>query len=70
VPRDLRAHENQKRTKARRDHALARLDLRKPTTPRESAAGPMSHAVKVMEPEAARAIEVFLASKKGDKGGQ
>ena len=63
MPRDLRAHENQKRARARRDHALARLDLREPTTPREAAAGPVSHAVKVMDPEAARAIEDFLRSK-------
>lgn len=65
MPRDLRAHENQKRSKARRDHALARMDLREPSTPRTAAAGPTSHAVKVVDPEAAAAIEAFLTARNG-----
>lgn len=63
MPRDLKAHENQKKASARRAHALARLDLREPTVPRESAAGPMSHAVKKVDPVTALAIQAFLAKK-------
>ena len=60
MPRDLKAHEHKKRTQARRMNALARLDLRQPSVPREAAAGPTSHAVKVMDPGAAAAIEAFM----------
>jgi hypothetical protein len=63
MPRDLRAHENQKRSKARREHALARLDLREPSSPREPATGPTSHAVKRMDPGAAAAVKKYLARK-------
>lgn len=60
MPRDLRAHENQKRTKARRDHALARLEFREPSSPRTAAVGPVSHAVKVVDPADRAAIDAFL----------
>jgi hypothetical protein len=63
MPRDLKAHERQKRTAARREFALARRDLREPTTPREPATGATSHAVKVMAPDAAAAIQAFLKAK-------
>ena len=65
MPRDLKAHENQKRARARRDHALARLDLRQPSSPRTPAAGPTSHAVKSVDPEAAAAIAAFLTRRNG-----
>lgn len=68
MPRDLKIYEREKKSKARRAHALARLDLRQPSHPRQNAAGPFSHAVKVMDPASAAAIEAFLA--RGDKGGQ
>jgi hypothetical protein len=61
VPRDLRAHENQKKASARRAHALARLDLREPTVPRKPALGAFSHAVKVMDPETEKLISEALA---------
>lgn len=63
MPRDLRANEHAKRAKARRAHALARIDLREPSSPRENAAGPTSPAVKVMDPAAAAAIEAFMAKR-------
>ena len=63
MSRDYRLHEKEKRSKARRAHALARLDLREPTTPRAPAVGAISHAVKVTDPETARAIEKFLAER-------
>jgi hypothetical protein len=61
VPRDPSARENRLTAKARRDHALARLDLREPSVPRTAAAGPTSHAVKVVDPEAAAAIATYMA---------
>lgn len=67
MSRDYRLHEKEKRSKARRACALARLDLREPTTPRSTAAGPTSHAVKVTDPETARAIAEFMSRKGGDK---
>lgn len=65
MPRDLRAVENRKRTKARREFALERLDLRRETVPRESALGPTSQAVKVMDPASAAAIAAFMERKNG-----
>lgn len=59
MPRDFKASENQKRSKARRAHALERLDLREPSVARESAAGATSHAVKARDPEIERAIREF-----------
>ena len=63
MPRDYRPKETEKRSKARRAHALARLDLREPTVPRAPAVGPMSHAVKVMDPETQRLISEALAAR-------
>ena len=65
MPRDYRAAENTKRSKARREHALARLDLREESTPREPAIGVTSQAVKVMDPASAAAIEAFMSRKNG-----
>ncbi|MHB8272007.1 hypothetical protein [Bradyrhizobium sp.] len=63
MPRENRAHENQKRMSARRMHALARLDLREPTSPREAASGPTSHAVKAENPELRKMIDDALAAR-------
>lgn len=59
MPRDFKASENQKRSKARRAHALQRLDLREPTVAREAAVGATSHAVKARDPDVERAIREF-----------
>jgi hypothetical protein len=64
MPRDFKAHENDKRAKARREFALQRRDLREPSTPRAQAVGPISHAVKIVDPETERAIEKFLREKR------
>ena len=61
MPRDHSARENRLKAKARRDHALVRLDLREPSVPRMAAAGPTSHAVKMVDPEAAAAIAAYMA---------
>ena len=49
-------------------HALARLDLREPTSPREAAIGPTSHAVKMMDPEVQRIIAEAMAKRAGIVG--
>lgn len=65
MPRDPSARENTLRAKARRMHALARMDLREPSTPRAAAVGPTSHAVKATDPDTARAIAAFLEARNG-----
>lgn len=66
MPRDYRANENQKKAKARRAHALARNELRGPSTPRTSAAGATSAPVKAADPDTARMVAEFLA-RRGDQ---
>lgn len=68
MPRDPSARENRLKAKARRDHALARMDLRSPSAPRDAAVGPTSHAVKKIDIGTRDAIDAFLARKNG--GGQ
>jgi hypothetical protein len=63
MPRDFKASENQKRSKARRAHALERLDLREPSVARESAVGATSHAVKARDPDVGAAVAEFLSRK-------
>lgn len=63
MPRDPSARENRMKAKARRDHALARIDLRTPSVPRQSAAGPTSHAVKKIDTGTRAAIDAFLAAR-------
>lgn len=65
MPRELKIHEREKKSKARRAYALARVELRQPSHPREPATGPVSHAVKVMDPASKAAIEEFMR-RKGD----
>ncbi len=68
MPRSLTRGQTQKRATARREGALARNELRGPSEPRQSAAGPTSHAVKSVDPSTRDAIDRFLASKKVDNG--
>lgn len=67
MPIDFRAHENGRRAKAKRQYAMERNELRTESVPRESAAGPTSHAIKI-NPDAG-AIEAFLAARIGDTRG-
>lgn len=64
MTRNYRLHEKEKKSKARRAHALARLELREPSAPRVPATGATSHAIKVTDPETAAMIEAFLAKKR------
>lgn len=61
MPRDYRARENQKRAQAKRQTALDRPELLQPTTPRRSAAGPTSMAIKDEDPATRRMIDEALA---------
>lgn len=65
MPRDLRAGENQRRARARREGALARVELRQESTPRTSAAGTTSFAVKAEDPATRAAIDAFMSLRKG-----
>lgn len=66
MPRDYKASENRKRSAERRAHALARVELRQPTVPRESAAGATSAAIKITDPADQDLIAAFLAKKEGN----
>jgi hypothetical protein len=44
--------------------AINRTELRQPSVPRETAAGPTSLAVKAVDPETKAMIEAFLARRK------
>lgn len=70
MPRNLAPHENMKRSKARREFALERRDLREPSTPRASAVGATSHAIKTIDPATQEAIAAFLARCPRGQGGQ
>lgn len=67
MPRDLRANENQKRARARREGALARAEFRYPSAARTAAAGPTSFPIKAEDPAARAAIDAFLARERGGK---
>ena len=63
MPRDLRSHENAKRSRAKRDSALARVEMGQPSSPRVSAAGPVSMGVKVRDAGDDLLIEAYLNSR-------
>lgn len=67
MPRDLKAHENQKRARARREGALARREFAYPSEPRQPATGPTSFPVKKIDAAAEIAIAEFLARQRGDR---
>jgi hypothetical protein len=57
-------HKQQSRqSRARRDSALSRPELRVPTEPRQSPAGVTSFPVKVVDDETRRMIDAALAAK-------
>lgn len=64
MPRDYKAHENQKKAKARRAHALSRTELRQPSVARVPASGPVSMGIKATNPEDDRIIAEFLKRRK------
>lgn len=63
MPRDLKSHEHKKMARVRRDKALNRIELREPTTPRVSAAGPTSMAIKAEDPATRRMIDEAVAKR-------
>jgi hypothetical protein len=63
MTRDFRSRTNDKRRRARRDSAMERGEIEQPTTPRESAAGPTSMAVKADDPVLRAQIEDAMRRK-------
>lgn len=63
MTRTLKAHEREKRAKARRETALARVELREPSSPRSTADGATSFPIKARDPDVAAAVAAFLAKK-------
>ena len=63
MPRDYRPKEAEKKAKARRHFALARLELRGPSEPRTAPTGATSFPVKAMDPETQRLIDEALKRK-------
>lgn len=66
MTRHLKAHERQKRAAARRSGALARNELREPSSPRQAAEGATSFPVKARDASLDAAVEAFLAARKGE----
>lgn len=61
MPRDFRADENSKRARAKREAALMRNELGRPSSPRIAAAGPVSMAVKLHDPATRAMIDAAIA---------
>jgi hypothetical protein len=61
MPRDHSASENRKMARAKRSAALARTELRQPSVPRISAAGPTSAPIKAEDPETRKLIDDAIA---------
>lgn len=60
MPRDYKPGESERRAKARRTGALARNELRYPSSPREAPVGATSFHVKAEDPATRAAIDAFL----------
>jgi hypothetical protein len=60
----MRAHEIERRARAKRSSALARNELRQPSVPRVSAAGPTSPAIKAEDPAIRAMIDAAIAERK------
>lgn len=63
MPRNMRRDESQRRSKAKRDAALARTEFAYPSSPRVAAAGPTSFALKADDPNDRRLIDEALAKR-------
>lgn len=66
MPRNMRQGETQRRSKAKRDAALARTEFAYPSAPRVPASGATSFALKADDPNDRALIEAALA-KRGPK---
>lgn len=63
MPRDYKERERLLKTKARRQHALARQELRGPSEPRTAPTGTTSFPIKLTDPETQRLINEALAKR-------
>ena len=64
MPRTHKAREVMRIAKAKRAHALERVELRQATVPRISAAGATSAPLKTPDPEVERMVREFKERKK------
>ena len=61
MPRDYHSKERAKKTKARRDHALSRVEFRDLSHPREAAIGATSFSIKTVDADIRRMIDEAIA---------
>lgn len=64
MPRDFRAHENALIAKSKRQRALSRPEMLRPSVPRASADGPTSMAIKRDDPATRAMIDAALAKRR------
>lgn len=69
MPRDFKASEMVKRLKSIRSAALARNELRQPTSPRIPAAGATSMAIKAEDPAIRAMIDAEIEKRRLVKNG-
>lgn len=63
MPRNMRRNEHIRSATAKRQSALARVELGQPSSPRVSAVGPVSMGVKVRDASDDLLIEAWMAQK-------
>ena len=63
MPRDMKACENRKAARAKREFALERRELWQTPVPHESPSGPTSAAIKVRDPAVAEMVELLKATR-------
>ena len=63
MPRSLSHRDNQRRAKGRRDSALQRMEMERPTEARQAASGITSPAIKAEDPALRAMIDAALAKR-------
>lgn len=63
--RNFNRQENLKRSKMKRQYALDRPEMLRPSAPRVQQSGAFAMAAKAEDPETRRMIDEFLAKKRG-----
>jgi hypothetical protein len=66
MTRKMRSVEAMRYMKAKRQTALDRVELRRPSESRAPSAGVTSKAVKVVDPDTRRMVDEFLSRRKSD----
>ncbi len=63
MSKTLNHDQRMKQARTKREYALQREELRGPSVPRASAAGPVSMGVKIVDPEVRAMIDAALAKR-------